>query len=347
VQQYTPDSERYEVAEDWFRPMGATGLKISALSLGTWHNFGGAGTDSKRLDEPDLHENCRRILFTAFDLGINHFDLANAYGPPPGTAEERVGRILRDDFGAHREEIVIATKAGVAIHPGPNAKTKNRKNLLPRLDESLRRLGTDYVDIWYVHGPDEGTPLEETLGALDQAVRSGKALYTGVSSYQGDMTSETMRICERNGLVKPRVHQPIYNMRNRWIEDDLLPVTAREGMGVISFMALGGGRLTEKYLNGIPNDSRAASESTHLSKDVFTPSLLSVLRKLDDHAKQRGQSLAQMAIAWVLQDPRVTSTIIGASRPEQVTENVKAFENTSFSEEELNLVDAILAEEVR
>jgi L-glyceraldehyde 3-phosphate reductase len=344
---YTPNPHRYEVKNSWFRPLGHTRLKISAMALGTWHSFGRAGSDSRRLGEHDLHENCRQIRFAGFDLGINHFDLANVYGPPVGASEERVGKILHDDFGAHREEIVVATKAGQDAYPRPNTKSKNRKNLLPRLDESLRRLRTDYVDIWYVHGPDASTPLEETLGALDQAVRSGKALYAGVSSYDADLTHRAMRVCENERFAKPVAHQAIYNMRNRWVERDLLPVTAREGMGVVGFAALGGGRLTEKYLENVPEASRAASDSSYLRPTDLTQGLRSVASKLAEHARRRGQSLAQMAIAWAIRDPRVTSTIVGASGPDQVRENVRAFENASFTPHELDLIDSILAEEHR
>lgn len=339
---YQPDENRYDQSDGWFHTCGGTGLRISPIALGAWHNFGAPGTDSLNLEnEADFHENCRQMLFTAFDNGIIHFDLANVYGPPNGAAEERIGRILRDDFGSHREEIIIATKGGSTMYPGPNTKAKNRKNLLPRLDESLKRLGTDYVDIFYTHGPDPETPLEETLGALDQAVRSGKALYSGICTYGPDLTSEAMRVCEQNGFIKPSFHQPAYSMLNRWVEG-LLPVTAREGLGVISFGALAGGRLTEKYIDRIPADSRAASSSRFLTADAVTPELRAALQELAGIAGDRGQTLAQMAISWCLRDDRLSTVILGASRPGQITENVKAFEKRSFTEEELARIDAAL-----
>jgi L-glyceraldehyde 3-phosphate reductase len=340
--EYAPSEDRYDQPDGWFHTGGRTGLKISPIAIGMWHNFGAPGTGSLGLEnESDFHENCRRMLFTAFDQGVIHFDLANVYGPPNGAAEERVGRILRDDFGSHREEVIIATKGGSTMYPGPNTKAKNRKNLLPRLDESLKRLGIEYVDIFYTHGPDPETPLEETLGALDQAVRSGKALYSGICTYGPDLTSEAMRVCERNGFIKPSFHQPAYSMLNRWVEG-LLPVTAREGLGVISFGALAGGRLTEKYIDGIPEDSRAASSSRFLTAQALTPELRAALRGLNDIARERGQTLAQMAISWCLRDDRLSTVILGASRPTQITENLRAFENRHFSEDELARIDAVL-----
>ncbi len=342
---HTPAEERYTVNGDtWFRRCGKSGLMLPAVSLGCWHNFGQAGTDAARHDdEQSLHENCRQMLFTAFDHGITHFDLANNYGPPAGSAEERVGRILREDFAAHRDELVISTKAGYRMWPGPYGEFGSRKYMLASLDQSLKRLGLDYVDIYYSHRPDPDTPLEETLGALDHAVRSGKALYAGISSYRGDMTSQTMRVCERDGLAKPIIHQPSYNMLNRRIEDDLLPVTGREGLGVICFCPLSQGLLTEKYLGGIPEDSRAASKSNFLQREAIKPEVVAKLTKLNDHASQRGQSLAQMALAWTLRDPRITSALIGASRPGQIKENVKALAKPEFSEDELAKLDTILA----
>jgi len=344
---YEPSEHRYDQADGWFHTCGRTGLRISPIALGMWHNFGAPGTGSLGLEnESDFHENCRQMLFTAFDNGIIHYDLANVYGPPNGAAEERVGRILREDFGSHREEIVIATKGGSTMYPGPNTKAKNRKNLLPRLDESLKRLGTDYVDIFYAHGPDPETPLEETLGALDHAVRSGKALYSGICTYGPDLTSEAMRVCDQNGFIKPKFHQPAYNMFSRWVEG-LLPVTAREGLGVISFAALAGGRLTNKYIDGIPKDSRAASPSRFLTAEALTPELRETLRRLGEIARERGQSLAQMAISWCLRDDRLSTVILGASRPQQITENLQAFENRHFAEEELAQIDAVLADSAR
>ena len=340
---YEPNEARYERSEGWFRTCRGTGLRISPFALGMWHNFGAPGTGSLGLDnEHDFHENCRRMLFTAFDNGIIHFDLANVYGPPPGAAEDRVGRILREDFGSHREEVIIATKGGNSVHSGPNQKARNRKNLLPGLDESLSRLGTDYVDIFYVHGPDPETPLEETLAALDQIVRSGKALYSGICSYKPDLMSEAMRVCERNGFVKPRFHQHAYHMMNRRAEE-LLPVCAREGVAVITFGSLAAGRLTDKYLDGVPADSRAGSSSRFLTPEEFTPEFRDGLRGLHEIARERGQTLTQMAISWCLRDDHLSTAILGASRPEQIAENLKAFDNRGFSNEELRRIDGVLA----
>ncbi len=341
---YQPAPDRYErVREDWFRFCGRSGLKLPAISLGCWHNFGAPGTDATRhAKEKDFHENCRRMLFTAFDQGITHFDLANNYGPPPGAAEERVGRILKE---FPRDELIISSKAGWPMWAGPYGDWGSRKYLLASLDQSLKRMDLEYVDIFYHHRPDPHTPLEETLGALDHAVRSGKALYTGISSYNGARTRDAIRACEENGLTKPIIHQPLYHMMDRWIEDDLLPQTDRYGLGVIAFCPLAQGLLTNKYLGGIPEDSRAAQESGFLRKDQVTQDVVDKVRSLNDIAQQRGQTLAQMALAWTLR-PRtggeVTSALIGASRPEQITENVKAAESTHFSEVELRRIDEVL-----
>jgi L-glyceraldehyde 3-phosphate reductase len=342
---YEASVGRYEVnGKDWFRRCGRWGLMLPAVSLGCWHNFGGAGTDAGHHgDEQTLHENCRQMLFAAFDLGITHFDLANNYGPPPGAAEERVGRILRDDFAAHRDELIISTKAGYRMWGGPYGEWGSRKYLLASLDASLRRLGLDYVDIFYSHRPDPHTPLEETLGALDQAVRSGKALYAGISSYSGAMTADSIRICERDRLAMPIIHQPSYSMLNRWIEPDLLPVTSRFGMGVIAFCPLAQGLLTDKYLKGIPADSRASTESGFLRPAQITEAKLQKIRKLNAIAQGRGQSLAQMALAWVLRLPGVTSALIGASRPDQIRQNVAALQKGPLSEAELKAIEEALA----
>jgi L-glyceraldehyde 3-phosphate reductase len=336
---------RYEsVPKTWFRRCGTSGLLLPAISLGCWHNFGAPGTDAAHhQDEQSFHDNCRKMLFTAFDLGITHFDLANNYGPPPGSAEERVGRILREDLSGYRDELIISSKAGYRMWPGPYGEWGSRKYMLASLDASLRRMKLSYMDIYYSHRPDPLTPLEETLGALDQAVRSGKAIYAGISSYGGAMTADAVRICERDRLSRPIIHQPNYNMLDRWIEPDLLPVTRRFGIGVIVFCPLAQGLLTGKYLKGIPNDSRASTREGFLRPEQITEPKLAKVRKLDELARQRGQSLAQMALAWVLRLPAVTTALIGASRPEQIKENVAAIQKAEFSDEELARIEDILA----
>lgn len=315
---------------------------LPAVSLGCWHNFGGAGTDAGHHDdETSFHENARQMLFTAFDLGITHFDLANNYGPPPGSAEERVGRILRE---MPRDELIISSKAGYRMWPGPYGEGGARKYLLASLDASLKRLQLDYVDIFYSHRPDPDTPLEETMGALDQAVRSGKAVYAGISSYRGAMTVDAVRTCEKHGFARPIIHQPSYSMLNRWVEADLLPQTRLLGLGVIAFCPLAQGLLTGKYLKGIPKDSRAASAAGFLKRESVKPQVVAKVRKLNNLAKKRGQTLAQMALAWVLRDPAVTTALMGASRPAQIRENVDAIRNGAFGIEELKQIDSILAE---
>lgn len=342
---YQPAEDRYKsVPKDWFRRCGRSGLLLPAISLGCWHNFGGVGTDSgKHGDEASFHENCRRMLFAAFDQGITHFDLANNYGPPPGSAEERVGRILQSDFKAHRDELIIASKAGYWMWNGPYGDNGSRKYLLSSLDQSLKRLKLDYVDIFYHHRPDPNTPLEESLGALDQAVKSGKAIYAGISNYRGGLTAEAVGVCKENGFPKPVIHQPNYNMFDRWIENDLLPVTERNGIGTIVFSPMAQGLLSDKYLNGIPEQSRATATGGFLRPSHITDAKLAKVRKLNEIAKQRGQTLAQLALVWVLRKPTVTSALIGASRPEQIKENVAALNNASFSEDELKQIEAILA----
>ena len=342
---YEPADDRYAARTDgWFRRCGRTGLKLPAISLGCWHNFGDAGTDPRQLPEAEFHDNARAMLTTAFDLGITHFDLANNYGPVPGAAEARVGRILREDFPHHRDELIISSKAGYRMWPGPYGEWGSRKYLLASLDQSLQRLGLDYVDLFYSHRPDPDTPLEETLGALDSAVRSGKALYVGISSYSGEMTRQAIGICQRDGLAQPIIHQPNYSMLNRGVEDDLLPVTGDLGLGVIAFCPLAQGLLTPKYLDGIPQDSRAKQESGFLKEDRVTDELVEQLRSLNQIAQNRGQSLAQLALSWALRDPRMTSALIGASRPSQISENVAAAEKTDFSDQELKSIDAALTE---
>lgn len=340
---YKPSDDRYTARHDgWFRRCGRTGLKLPAISLGCWHNFGDAGTDPRQLPEDEFHANAQAMLFAAFDLGITHFDLANNYGPVPGAAERRVGRILREDFAGYRDELIISTKAGFDMWPGPYGNWGSRKYLLASLDQSLQRLGLEYVDIFYSHRPDPNTPLDETLGALDQAVKSGKAIYAGISSYNGGLTAEAIGVCRQYEYARPIIHQPSYSMLNRRIERDLLPVTGRLGIGVIAFCPLAQGLLTGKYLDGVPSDSRAEQKSGFLRKESVTPELVDKLRQLDAIAQQREQSLAQMALSWVLRDERVTSALIGASRPGQIQENVAAAEKIAFDNEHLQAIEQIL-----
>jgi L-glyceraldehyde 3-phosphate reductase len=317
-------------------------LKLPAFSLGCWHNFGAPGSDAGHHgDEASFHENCRQMMFTAFDLGITHFDLANNYGPPPGSAETRVGKILKDDLGSYRDELIISTKAGYVMWDGPYGDWGSRKYMLASLDASLKRLQLEYVDIFYSHRPDPNTPLEETLGALDHAVKSGKALYTGISNYRGGATADVFATCRGNGLTAPIIHQPKYSMFERWIEPELLPLAERFGFGLICFSPLAQGLLTDKYLGGIPADSRATLGG-FLKPEHITEQKLGAIRRLNGLAQQRGQSLAQMALAWVMRHPAVTSILIGASRPAQIVENVKTLRNASFSAEELQQIENIL-----
>lgn len=282
------------------------------------------------------------MLFAAFDLGVTHFDLANNYGPPPGAAEERVGQILSRDFAAYRDELIISSKAGFTMWPGPYGDWGSRKYLLASLDQSLLRLQLEYVDIFYHHRPDPNTPLEETLAALDTAVSSGKALYVGLSNYPGELFAEAMQVCEKYNFVKPIIHQPSYNLLNRGIESTLLPVTDEWGVGVIAFCPLQQGLLTDKYLDGIPADSRAASEHGFLRPNAVKAETIDKVRALNTIARERGQSLAQMALAWVLRTKSITSALIGASRPEQIKENVQATRNITFTQEELLKIEEIL-----
>ncbi len=313
-----------------YRRVGRSGLVLPALSLGLWHNFG----DSTPLGDQ------RALLRTAFDLGINHFDLANNYGPPYGSAESNFGRLLREDFKGYRDELIISSKAGWDMWPGPYGQGGgSRKYILASLDQSLARLGLDYVDIFYSHRFDPDTPLEETAGALASAVQQGKALYIGISSYSGSKTREIARLLQE-WKVPLLIHQPAYNLLNRWVEKDLLEVTDELGAGVIAFTPLAQGLLTDKYLNGVPQDARVNKPGggsllpSHLSE-----ANLAHVRALNEIARARGQSLAQLALAWTLRDPRVTSALIGASRPEQIVENVGALSNLAFSPEELALID--------
>ena len=338
---YTASASRY-ANSGLYRRCGKSGLMLPAVSLGCWHNFGAPGTDSGHHgDEASFHENARRMLFEAFDLGITHFDLANNYGPPPGSAEERVGRILKQDFAAYRDELIISTKAGYGMWEGPYGDFGSRKYMLASLDASLKRLQLEYVDIFYSHRPDPGTPLEETMGALDQAVRSGKAIYAGISNYRGGQTADVVATCREKHLHTPIIHQPVYSMFNRWVEPELLPVAEQFGLGIIAFSPLAQGVLTDKYLKGIPADSRATLGG-FLKPAQITEQKLAMVRRLNDLAKARGQSLAQLALTWVLRHPQVTSVLIGASRPEQIKENVAAATAPALTAEELQQIEVIL-----
>jgi L-glyceraldehyde 3-phosphate reductase len=327
---YVPAPDRYE--RMLYRRCGRSGLLLPAVSLGLWHNFG---------DDRPL-ETSRAIVRRAFDLGITHFDLANNYGPPYGSAEENFGRLLWQDLAPYRDELVISTKAGWDMWPGPYGDLGSRKYLLASLDQSLGRLGLDYVDIFYSHRFDPETPLEETMGALDTAVRQGKALYAGISSYSASKTREAAAILRDLGTPL-LIHQPSYSMLNRWIEPELLDVLGELGVGCIVFSPLAQGMLTTKYLDGIPPGSRASRESS-LSPRLLTEQTLAKIRALNDLAAGRGQSLAQTALAWTLRDPRVTSTLVGASSVEQLEENVRALERLDFDDEELAEIDRYATE---
>jgi L-glyceraldehyde 3-phosphate reductase len=322
---YVASSGRYDAMR--YRRCGRSGLQLPAVSLGLWHNFG----HDRPLDVQ------RAILLRAFDLGVTHFDLANNYGPPYGSAEENFGRVLAHDLAPYRDELIVSSKAGYDMWPGPYGEWGSRKYLLASLDQSLSRMGLDYVDIFYSHRFDPETPLHETLGALDSAVRQGKALYAGISSYSAERTREAAAIMRELG-TPVLIHQPSYSLLNRWIEPDLLDVLGEEGIGSIVFSPLGQGMLTEKYLDGVPEDSRAA-EGRFLTRDFLTEENLARVRALAEIARRRGQSLAQMAIAWTLRDPRVTSALIGASGVEQLEQNVAALERLDFSDDELAEID--------
>ncbi len=340
---YVPSDSRYQNESGWFRRTGRSGLKLPLISLGCWYNFGDPGTGAGlQTDEASQHENAKAMLFVAFDNGITHFDLANNYGPSAGSAETRVGRILKENFKDYRDELIISSKAGYGMWAGPYGDGGSRKYLLASLDQSLKRLQVDYLDIFYSHRFDPNTPLEETMGALDTAVRQGKALYAGISSYSGEQTRRVEAVCKANGFVMPIIHQPSYSLLNRGVEADLLPATADAGMGVIAFCPLSSGLLTDKYLNGVQEDSRAGKEKGHMKQTAEDPKMLDKLNRLKLIASDRGQSLAQMALAWVLRDKRVTSALIGASRPSQILENVKAAEKTSFASDELQAIEDAL-----
>ncbi|WP_378942054.1 L-glyceraldehyde 3-phosphate reductase [Paracoccus sp. R86501] len=327
---YQPAGDRYQAMQ--YRRCGRSGLKLPAISLGLWHNFGH--------DTP--HQTKREICRTAFDLGITHFDLANNYGPPPGSAEEAFGEILRTDFAGYRDQLIISSKAGYDMWPGPYGEWGSRKSLIASCDQSLKRMGLDYVNIFYSHRFDPDTPLEETMGALDHIVRSGRALYVGISSYNSQRTQEAAAILKDLGTPCV-IHQPSYNMLNRWVENDgLLDTLDDHGIGSIVFTPLAQGMLTGKYLKGIPKDSRAA-QGKSLSPDWLSDDMIQRLNGLNDIAQARGQSLAQMAVAWVLRGGRVTSALIGASRAEQVRDCVGALGNTAFSDAEIAQIDDLSA----
>jgi len=322
---HTAAADRYDRMQ--YRRCGVSGLKLPVISLGLWHNFGG--------DRP--LERSRAILRRAFDLGVTHFDLANNYGPPYGSAEETFGRVLRDDLRPFRDELVVSTKAGYDMWPGPYGEWGSRKYLLASLDQSLARMGLDYVDIFYSHRLDPDTPLEETLGALDTAVRQGKALYAGISSYSAAKTREAAAILRELGTPL-LIHQPSYSLLNRWIEPDLLDALGELGVGCIGFSPLAQGMLTDKYLDGIPPGSRAAA-NTSLSPDLMTEETMTHIRALDELARGRGQSLAQLAVAWTLRDPRMTSTVVGASSVAQLEDTLSAIARLDFSDDELAEID--------
>lgn len=326
---YVPDENRYQAIG--YRRSGKSGIKLPLVSLGLWHNFGGV----------DVYENGRKMVLRAFDLGITHFDLANNYGPPAGSAEENFGKMLKNDLKPWRDELFISTKAGYYMWPGPYGEWGSRKYLIASLDQSLKRMGLDYVDLFYSHRPDPDTPLEETMGALDYAVRSGRALYVGLSSYSAEQTKEAVRILKELG-TPCLIHQPVYNMLNRWIEDGLTAVLEEEGIGTIPFSPLAQGLLTNKYLNGIPADSRAASEHSPFLSPSQVEATIDKVRKLNEIAVARGQTLAQMATNWLLRLPVITSVLIGASKVSQIEDVVAGVSNTAFSDEELAQIETIL-----
>ncbi|SCW37427.1 L-glyceraldehyde 3-phosphate reductase [Mucilaginibacter sp. NFR10] len=327
---YIASADRYQTMQ--YRRCGNSGIKLPAISLGLWHNFG----------HVDVADNYRKILHLAFDSGITHFDLANNYGPPPGSAEENFGKILKEDFRDYRDELIISSKAGYTMWPGPYGDWGSKKYLVASLDQSLKRMGLDYVDIFYHHRPDPNTPLEETMATLDLIVRQGKALYVGVSNYPAELASKAIKILKELG-TQCLIHQPKYSMFERWVEGGLLNVLGNEGVGCIPFSPLAQGLLTDKYLHGIPEDSRAARPTGFLQKSHITDERLRQIKELNNLAVQRGQSLAQMALAWILKDERVTSVLIGASRPEQLSDSLKALDNLRFSAEELASIEKILA----
>jgi L-glyceraldehyde 3-phosphate reductase len=329
--QYVPSDSRYD--NIIYKRCGRSGLKLPPVSLGFWYNFGGY----------DIFENCRAMVHRAFDLGITHFDLANNYGPPYGAAEENFGKIFKQDLKPYRDELIISSKAGWDMWPGPYGNFGSRKYLIASLNQSLKRMGLDYVDIFYHHRPDPETPLEETMGALDYIVRSGKALYVGISQYKPEATKQAAQILRSLGTPL-LIHQPKYNMFDRWIEHGLLDVLREEGIGSIVFSPLAQGLLTDKYLKNIPSDSRAGKDYIkYFNPDRITEDVLKKVRKLNNLAKQRNQSLAQMALAWVLRQPEVTSALIGASKVSHIEDAIGALQNLKFSNEELKKIDGILS----
>ncbi len=329
---YIPNSGRYQAME--YRRCGKSGLKLPALSLGLWHNFG----------DVDVLENSRAILHLAFDSGVTHFDLANNYGPPPGSAEENFGRIYKQDFKSYRDELIISSKAGYYMWEGPYGEWGSKKYLVSSLDQSLKRMKLEYVDIFYSHRPDPDTPLEETMSALDLIVRQGKALYAGISNYKPAEAAKAIKILKELG-TPCLIHQPKYSMFERWVEDGLMDLLGAEGVGCIPFSPLAQGLLTDKYLKGIPSDSRVTKPHGFLKENQLTPETLSTINSLNSLALERGQTLAQMALAWLLKDDRVTSVLIGASKPEQLADSLKCMENIKFSSEELSRIESILAQQ--
>ena len=330
---YLPNKSRYQKMQ--YRRCGNSGIKLSAISLGLWHNFG----------HVDTLENGRAILKLAFDSGITHFDLANNYGPPPGSAEENFGRILKEDFAGYRDEMIISSKAGYLMWDGPYGEWGSKKYLVASLDQSLKRMGLEYVDIFYHHRPDPDTPLEETMQALDLIVRQGKALYAGISNYPAAEATKAIAILKKLG-TPCLIHQPKYSMFERWVEEGLLDVLEQEGVGCIPFSPLAQGLLTNKYLHGIPVDSRAGKPNGFLKEADITESRINQITGLNNIALQRNQSLAQMALAWLLKDNRVTSVLIGASKPAQLSDSLQCLDNIIFSEGELKAIEEILKKNV-
>nr|WP_067055559.1 L-glyceraldehyde 3-phosphate reductase [Mucilaginibacter sp. L294] len=326
---YLPSAERYNKMQ--YRRCGKSGIKLPAISLGLWHNFG----------HVDVMENFRSILHLAFDSGITHFDLANNYGPPPGSAETNFGKILKEDFAGYRDEMIISSKAGYTMWDGPYGDWGSKKYLVSSLDQSLKRMGLDYVDIFYHHRPDPETPLEETMGALDLIVRQGKALYVGISNYNAQEAEKAIAILKQLG-TPCLIHQPKYSMFVRDAEAGLLDVLGKDGVGCIPFSPLAQGLLTNKYLHGIPEDSRAAKSTGFLQESQVTDEVIAKIKKLNTLAEKRGQTLAQMALAWLLKDDRVTSVLIGASKPAQLADSLKALDNIDFSSDELEKIEQIL-----
>jgi len=325
---YQPAQSRY--TEMTYRRCGNSGIQLPALSLGLWHNFG----------DVDVLQNCRNILYTAFDNGVTHFDLANNYGPPPGSAETNFGKILKEDFAGYRDEMIISSKAGYTMWDGPYGDWGSKKYLVASLDQSLRRMQLDYVDIFYHHRPDPSTPLEETMQALDLIVRQGKALYAGISNYPAELAAKAIQILKQLG-TPCLIHQPKYSMFERWVEGGLLDVLEQEGVGCIPFSPLAQGLLTNRYLNGIPEGSRA-TKNVFLKPGQITGEVLTKIKQLNELALQRNQTLAQMALAWLLKDQRVTSVLIGASKPEQLLDSIQCLHNIAFTAEELQRIEEIL-----